>query len=149
MPYWLVKSEPDAWSWKMQQDKGDVGESWTGVRNYQALNNMKKMQIGDKGFFYHSNKGREIVGIFEVISGLYPDPTAERDTRWECVTIRAVCDMPFPVSLIAIKANSLLAKMDLVVFSRLSVQSVMWDEYKEVCRMGKLYSPPLSKFGEN
>lgn len=145
MAYWLVKSEPCVWSWKMQQDKGSIGEAWTGVRNYQARNNMRKMRIGDKGFFYHSNKGREIVGIFEVITGTYPDPTVEGYSPWECVDIRAVCSMPCPISLVAIKGNLQLSKMALVTFSRLSVQSVKLDEYLEVCRMGKLSSPPLSE----
>lgn len=127
----------------MQQDKGRVGEAWTGVRNYQARNNMRKMRVGDKGFFYHSNKGREIVGIFEVITCTYPDPTAEQSSCWECVDICAVCSMPCPVSLMAIKANPRLSSMILIVSSRLSVQPVTTDEYLEVCRMGKLSNPPL------
>ncbi|MEG8099127.1 EVE domain-containing protein [Candidatus Liberibacter brunswickensis] len=143
MSYWLVKSEPDLWSWKMQQGKGIVGEAWTGVRNYQARNNMRKMHVGDKGFFYHSNKGREVVGIFEVITSAYSDPTAGQSSCWECVDICAVCSMPFPVSLVSIKSNLRLSRMMLVVSSRPSVQPVTLDEYLEVCRMGKLLDPPL------
>ncbi|AKK20559.1 EVE domain-containing protein [Candidatus Liberibacter africanus] len=143
MAYWLVKSEPCVWSWKMQQDKGHIGEAWTGVRNYQARNNMRKMCVGDKGFFYHSNKDREIVGIIEVITCAYPDPTAEGSSCWECVDIRAVCSMPFPVNLVSVKANLRLSQMILVTCSRLSVQPVTIDEYLEICCMGKLSNPPL------
>ncbi|MBY7649951.1 MAG: EVE domain-containing protein [Candidatus Liberibacter europaeus] len=146
MAYWLVKSEPNVWSWEMQKDKGEIGEPWTGVRNYQARNNMRTMRIGEKGFFYHSNHGREIVGIFEVITRAYHDPTANEDFRWECVDIRAVCNMPYPVRLYDIKSNPSLAKMILVIASRLSVQPVTSEEYLEICRMGKLINPPISEF---
>ncbi|AHA28123.1 EVE domain-containing protein [Candidatus Liberibacter americanus] len=143
MAYWLVKSEPNVWSWDMQQNKGFIGEAWTGVRNYQALNYMKKMMIGDKGFFYHSNYGREIVGIFEVIASSYPDPTSDLSSRWECVDIRAVCSMPSHISLHDIKCNPMLSEMALISFPRLSVQPVTFLEYVEVCRMGNLLNPPL------
>ncbi|MBA5724162.1 EVE domain-containing protein [Candidatus Liberibacter sp.] len=148
MSYWLFKSEPNVWSWVMQQGKGEVGEAWTGVRNYQARNNMRKMQIGEIGFFYHSNQGREIVGIVDVIRCSYPDPTADALSGWECVDIRAVCSMPLPVSLREIKVNPRLARMMLVVSARLSIQSVTEDEYLEVCRMGTLDNPPLSGYLE-
>ncbi|TPP07098.1 EVE domain-containing protein [Rhizobium glycinendophyticum] len=143
MAFWLYKSEPFKWSWEMQKAKGEVGEEWTGVRNYLARNNMRAMKIGDKGFFYHSNEGLEIVGIVEVCALSHPDSTAEGDARWDCVDIRAVCDMPKPVSLKDIKANEKLAKMSLVTSMRLSVQPVTEDEYFEVCRMGGLDKPPV------
>jgi len=143
MAFWLYKSEPFKWSWEMQKAKGDVGEEWTGVRNYLARNNMRAMKIGDKGFFYHSNEGLEIVGIVEVCALSHPDSTAEGDARWDCVDIRAVCDMPKPVSLKDVKANEKLSKMALVTSMRLSVQPVTEDEYFEVCRMGGLENPPV------
>ncbi|KQW28040.1 ubiquinol-cytochrome C reductase [Rhizobium sp. Root274] len=143
MAFWLYKSEPFKWSWEMQKAKGEVGEEWTGVRNYLARNNMRAMKIGDKGFFYHSNEGLEIVGIVEVCALSHPDSTAEGDARWDCVDIRAVCDMPKPVSLKDVKANERLAKMALVTSMRLSVQPVTEDEYFEVCRMGGLEKPPV------
>ena len=135
--YWLFKSEPDAFSWDMLVAKGEAGEPWSGVRNYQARNNMRLMKIGDLGFFYHSNEGREVVGICEVTALAHPDTTAEGGT-WECVDVKAVTPMPRPVTLDTIKQNPALAKMMLVVNSRLSVQPVMPDEWKEVCRMGGL-----------
>jgi predicted RNA-binding protein with PUA-like domain len=143
MAFWLYKSEPFKWSWEMQKAKGEVGEEWTGVRNYLARNNMRAMKIGDKGFFYHSNEGLEVVGIVEVCALSHPDSTAEGDARWDCVDIRAVCDIPKPVSLKDIKANEKLAKMSLVTSMRLSVQPVTEDEYFEVCRMGGLDNPPV------
>jgi len=142
MAYWLFKSEPFKWSWDMQKAKGEIGEEWTGVRNYLARNNMRAMKIGDKGFFYHSNEGLEVVGIVEVCALSHPDSTAEGDPRWDCVDIRAVTDMPKPVSLKDIKANEKLSKMSLVTSMRLSVQPVNEEEYLEVCRMGELDNPP-------
>lgn len=133
--YWLFKSEPDSWSWEQQKAKGDKGEQWDGVRNYQARNNMREMKVGDLGFFYHSNQGREIVGIVEVCAPAHPDSTTD-DPRWECVDIRAVADMPRPVTLDEIKENPRLAEMVLVRNSRLSVQPVTAEEWREVCRMG-------------
>lgn len=137
MQYWLFKSEPSAWSWEKQKAKGEVGEVWTGVRNYSARNNMRAMQIGDRGFFYHSNEGLEVVGIVEVCALSHPDPSTD-DPRWDCVDIRAVKDMPKPVTLKDIKANPALADMSLVTSMRLSVQPVKPDEWTEVCRMGGL-----------
>ena len=142
MAHWLYKSEPAAWSWQQQKDAGEKGTEWTGVRNYLARNNMRAMQIGDKGFFYHSNDGLEIVGITEVCALSHPDSTAGEDPRWDCIDIRAVCDMPKPVTLKDIKANPKLAKMSLVTSMRLSVQPVTDDEWREVCRMGGLDNPP-------
>ncbi|MBI0000399.1 EVE domain-containing protein [Bartonella sp. W8122] len=141
MAYWLFKSEPFKWSWDMQKNKGAEGEQWDGVRNYQARNNMRAMKIGDKGFFYHSNEGLEIVGIVEVCKTAHHDSTTD-DPRWECVDIRAVCDMPKPVTLKAVKANPKLANMSLVTSMRLSVQPVREDEWQEVCQMGGLSPAP-------
>lgn len=140
--YWLFKSEPFKWSWEQQKAKGDAGEEWDGIRNYQARNNMRKMQLGDKGFFYHSNEGLNVVGIVEVCALSHPDSTTD-DKRWDCVDVKAVCDMPEPVSLKDVKANPNLAEMSLVTSMRLSVQPVTEAEYLEVCRMGKLENPPL------
>ncbi|SON53870.1 EVE domain protein [Hartmannibacter diazotrophicus] len=137
MAYWLFKSEPHKWSWEMQKAKGAAGQEWDGVRNYQARNNMRTMKIGDQGFFYHSNEGLEIVGIVEVCALAHPDSTTD-DPRWECVDIRAVKDVPKPVSLSTVKATPSLAKMSLVTSMRLSVQPVTEEEWAIVCRMGGL-----------
>ncbi|PRD44519.1 EVE domain-containing protein [Phyllobacterium phragmitis] len=141
MAYWLFKSEPNKWSWQKQQAAGKQGTQWDGVRNYLARNNMRAMQIGDKGFFYHSNEGLEIVGVVEICKLAHHDTTTD-DPRWECVDIRAFCDVPKPVTLKAVKANPALAKMALVTSMRLSVQPVTEDEWKEVCRMGGLEPAP-------
>ena len=142
MAFWLYKSEPFKFSWDKLKSKGETGEEWDGVRNYQARNNMRAMKIGDKGFFYHSNEGLEVVGITEVCALSHPDATAKDDPRWDCVDIRAVCDMPRPVSLKDVKANPKLAAMSLVTSMRLSVQPVTEEEWIEVCRMGGLDNPP-------
>jgi len=141
MAYWLFKSEPTSWSWEMQKKKGDKGQEWDGVRNYQARNNMRAMKIGDLGFFYHSVKETSVVGIVEVIATAHPDSTTD-DPRWECVDIRAVQDIPQPVSLEEIKANPKLRDMVLVNNSRLSVQPVSDAEWEEICRMGGLDKAP-------
>ncbi|MBA5778484.1 EVE domain-containing protein [Stappia sp. F7233] len=137
MRYWLFKSEPFKWSWEMQKARGAAGEQWDGVRNYQARNNMRAMELGDLGFFYHSNEGKEIVGIVEVCALAHPDSTTD-DPRWECVDIRAVKDMPKPVTLADVKAEPRLAEMSLVTSMRLSVQPVTEEEWKIVCEMGGL-----------
>ena len=137
MRYWLFKSEPDKWSWDQQKAKGDVGEEWDGIRNYQARNNMREMKIGDLGFFYHSNIGKEVVGIVEVCAEIHPDSTTD-DPRWECVDVKAVRDLPKPVTLADVKAEPQLAQMSLVTSMRLSVQPVTEDEWKRVCEMGGL-----------
>ena len=141
--YWLLKSEPDAHSWAMQKARGAAGEPWGGVRNYLARNNMRAMRLGDRGFFYHSNIGKEIVGIVEVCALAHADPDDATGT-WECVDVRAVCDLVTPVTLADVKANPKLAKMSLVTSMRLSVQPVTADEWREVCRMGGL---DLKKIG--
>jgi len=137
MAYWLFKSEPGAWSWENQKAKGEAGEQWDGVRNYQARNFMRDMTIGDRGFFYHSVDEKRIVGIVEIIAEAHPDSTTD-DERWECVDIKAVADMPQPVSLDQIKADERLTDMVLVKNSRLSVQPVTAKEWKIVCKLGGL-----------
>ena len=136
MAYWLFKSEPSTWSWQDQVEKGEVGEEWDGVRNYQARNFMREMKVGDRGFFYHSQKDKEIVGIVEVIAEAHLDSTTD-DDRWECVDIKAVGPLPSPVSLDMIKDNPKLADMVLVRNSRLSVQPVTAEEWDIVCQMGE------------
>ncbi|PCI02793.1 MAG: ubiquinol-cytochrome C reductase [Hyphomicrobiales bacterium] len=142
MQYWLFKSEPFKWSWENQKAKGDVGEEWDGIRNYQARNNMRAMKIGDRGFFYHSNEGLEVVGIIEVCALSAPDSTID-DERWDCVHIRALCDMPVPVKLSDVKASDALSESALVKSMRLSVQPVRDDEWTEMCRMGGLNGKTL------
>jgi predicted RNA-binding protein with PUA-like domain len=137
--HWLFKSEPEVFSWEMLKARGKAGEPWDGVRNYQARNNMRAMLPGDLGFFYHSGESKEIVGIMEVSALAHPDPKDGTGT-WECVDVRAVRDIPHPVPLAAIKDNAKLAKMMLVVNSRLSVQPVTAAEWDEVCRMGGLHT---------
>jgi predicted RNA-binding protein with PUA-like domain len=119
MRYWLFKSEPSTWSWDQQVAKGDAGEEWDGVRNYQARNFMREMEVGDLGFFYHSQSEKAVVGIVEVIAEAHPDSTTD-DERWECVDIKAVEAMPRPVTLDQIKGIEGLADMVLVKNSRLS-----------------------------
>jgi predicted RNA-binding protein with PUA-like domain len=137
MAYWLFKSEPDVWGWDAQVAKGDAGEEWNGVRNYQARNNMRAMKIGDLGFFYHSNVGKEIVGIVEVCQLSAPDSTTD-DPRWDCVHIKAVRPLKQPVTLEQAKADPRLADMALVKNTRLSVQPVTEAEWKVVCELGGL-----------
>ena len=136
MAYWLFKSEPDVWGWDAQVAKGEAGEEWDGVRNYQARNNMRAMKLGDKGFFYHSRSGLEVVGIVEVCAEAHPDSTTD-DPRWECVDIRAVKPLAKPVSLETIKADPRLSEMVLVKNSRLSVQPVTDEEWDIICKLGE------------
>jgi predicted RNA-binding protein with PUA-like domain len=135
--YWLMKSEPDAFSWDDLVKKGAKGEPWSGVRNFTARNNMKEMKVGDLCFFYHSNIGKEVVGICEVIALAHPDPTDDTG-KWECVDVKATEALPKPVTLQDVKANPKLAEMALVKSFRLSVQPVTKAEWDEVCRMGGL-----------
>ncbi len=135
MNYWLVKSEPSTWSWDQQVAKGAKGEAWTGVRNHTAKLNMMKMKKGDRAFYYHSNEGKEIVGIVEIIREHYPDPT-DKTGKFVCVDIAADKPLKKPVTLETIKAEAKLAEMDLVKYSRLSVQSVKPDEWKLICKLG-------------
>jgi predicted RNA-binding protein with PUA-like domain len=137
MAFWLIKSEPDTWSWAQQVKRGAKGEAWSGVRNHQAKLNLMRMALGDQCFFYHSNEGREIVGIAEVIKTAYPDPTADKGP-WVCVDVIAKVALPRPVTLDAIKDEPRLAEMMLVKNSRLSVQPVTADEWELVAKMGGL-----------
>jgi predicted RNA-binding protein with PUA-like domain len=136
MAHWLYKSEPFKWSWDMQVEAGDEGTFWNGVRNHSAKLNMMAMKKGDTGFFYHSNEGKEIVGIVEVIKEAYPDPTAEPGEPWVVVDIKAVKPLLKPVTLVDVKAEPRLAKMSLVTSMRLSVQPVTEEEWKVVCELG-------------
>jgi predicted RNA-binding protein with PUA-like domain len=137
MRYWLFKSEPSTWSWDNQKAKGSAGEEWDGVRNYQARNFMRDMKIGDRGFFYHSQKEKSVVGIVEVIAEAHQDSKTD-DPRWECVDIKALTDVPNPVSLDVIKQDQRLSDMVLVKNSRLSVQPVTDDEWAVICELGKV-----------
>jgi predicted RNA-binding protein with PUA-like domain len=137
MKYWLLKSEPEAWSWAMQKKKGAKGEPWSGVRNHTAKRNMMAMKKGDLGFFYHSGDEKAVVGIVEVIGEYRPDPTDEKGI-FGLVIMKAVKDMPKPVTLAECKANPKLAEMSLVTSFRLSVQPVRDAEWKEVCRLSGL-----------
>lgn len=134
MRHWLMKSEPDVFSWDDLVAVGAKGEEWNGVRNYLARNNMRAMELGDRVFFYHSNIGLEVVGIAEVCALSHPDSTTE-DPRWDCVDIRAVEALPRAVTLKEIKATPELSNMALVTSMRLSVQPVTPGEWAIVCRM--------------
>jgi len=131
--YWLVKSEPDAFSWDQQVANGI--EPWTGVRNFMARNNLRAMKKGDLAFFYHSNIGKEIVGVVRVAREAYPDTTAEKGD-WSAVDMQAVGPMPKPVSLATIKDTPALADIALVRQSRLSVMSITPEHWKLICEMG-------------
>ena len=136
MAYWLVKSEPNVWSWDQQVSTGAKGELWTGVRNHTAKLNLMKMKKGDLGFFYHSNIGKEIVGVVEVIREHHPDPTAEQGDPWVVVDFSARNPFPNPVTLEAVKAEPRLKDMALMKYSRLSVQPVTAEEWNLICTMG-------------
>ena len=135
MRYWLFKSEPNKWSWDQQVAKGEAGEEWDGIRNYLARNNMREMKIGDRAFFYHSNIGKEVVGIVEVCALSHPDSTTD-DPRWDCVDIKAVKPFKRPVTLAEVKDDPRLTEMSLVTSMRLSVQPVTEREWKIVCDLG-------------
>lgn len=141
MAYWLFKSEPATWSWDDQVKKGDAGEEWNGVRNHTAKLNMKAMQKGDLGFFYHSVDEKSIVGIVKVIAEAHPD-SKDATGKWFCVDVAAVEPMPKPVTLAYVKAEPKLAEMALVKQSRLSVQPVSAEEWKLICKMGGLKKLP-------
>ena len=136
MAYWLFKSEPSTWSWDNQTAKGDEGEEWDGVRNYQARNFMRAMKLGDRGFFYHSQTEKAVVGIVEVCAEAHPDSKAG-DPRWECVDIKAVRPFVQPVTLDQIKSDPRLSGMVLVKNSRLSVQPVSEDQWLAICALGQ------------
>lgn len=134
MARWLLKSEPDVFGWDDLVAKGAAGEEWNGVRSYQARNNMIAMKLGEQGFFYHSNEGKAIVGILEVIAEAHPDSTAN-DPKWQCVDVRAVAPLKRPVTLADCKAEPRLAGMVLVNNSRLSVQPVTDEEWAVVMEL--------------
>ncbi len=134
MAYWLMKSEPGAWSWEDQVNDG-VAE-WDGVRNYQAANNLKAMRTGDQAFFYHSVKEKQVVGIVEVVKEYYPDPT-DPSGRFGMVDIKAVRPFARPVSLAEIKAEPRLQDLALIRQSRLSVMPVTGEEWRLICAMGE------------
>ena len=136
MNYWLMKSEPSTWSWDDQLARGEDGEGWDGVRNHQASNNMKAMEIGDLAFFYHSVNEKQIVGIVEVCELYHPDPT-DASGRFGMVTVRAVASMVRPVTLAEIKADERLAEMALVRQSRLSVTPVSTAQWAILMDMGE------------
>jgi len=137
MAHWLFKSEPSAWSFAQQIEAGAKGTSWNGVRNHTAKLNMMAMKLGEQGFFYHSNEGKAVVGIVEIIKPYYPDPSDET-SKFGMVDIRAIRPLPREVTLEAVKAEKRLATMALVTLSRLSVQPVTEAEWKIVCAMGGL-----------
>ena len=136
MQYWLVKSEPSAWSWDDQVKGGSKGDAWTGVRNHTAKQNLMKMKKGDQAFFYHSVDEKSIVGVVEVVREAYPDPTAKSGEPWVVVDVKAVAPLRRPVTLADIKAEPRLKDMALVKLSRLSVQPVTAAEWQLVSKMG-------------
>ena len=137
MAHWLVKTEPEEFSWDDCTKRGSKGEPWTGVRNFTARANMKAMKKGDLAFFYHTGDERQIVGIAEVIREAYPDPTDEKGV-FVAVDVKAIKPLPKPVTLAAAKAAPRLKEMALVKYGRLSVQPVTATEWALICRMGGL-----------
>jgi predicted RNA-binding protein with PUA-like domain len=139
MVYWLVKSEPETWSWAQQKKEGRKGAEWTGVRNFQARSNMRKMKRGDLAFFYHTGEEKAVVGIVKVVKEAHPDST-DPSGQWDCVDVAALADLPRPVMLAEIKAK--LKNMALARNPRLSVQPVSEAEWRKVCTLGGLDNPP-------
>jgi predicted RNA-binding protein with PUA-like domain len=138
--YWLMKSEPDVFSWSDLVKKGATGEQWTGVRNHTAKLNLMKMRKGERFFFYHSNIGKEIVGIGEIVREHYPDPTAEAGSPWVVTEVIARVPLVKPVTMADVKTVPKLKEMALLKYSRLSVQPVTGDEWKIVCKVGGVSS---------
>ena len=136
MAHWLVKSEPDAFSWQQQVE--NKVEPWTGVRNHMARNNLRAMRKGDLAFFYHSNIGKEIVGIVQVVREAYPDPTVEPGEKgdWSCVDMKAVKPLKTPVTLAQLKADPAFAELPLIRQSRLSVMPVSDEHWNAICALG-------------
>ncbi len=135
MAFWLLKTEPETWSWEMQAKRGARGEVWSGVRSHMAKNNLLRMKHGERAFFYHSGRTKEIVGIVQVIREAYPDPTDDTGT-FVAIDVMAVTPIKVPVSLNAIKAQARLKNIVLVTNSRLSVQPVSAAEWRIICRLG-------------
>ena len=136
MAYWLIKSEPDTWSWDQQVKKGAKGDSWTGVRNFQARTHLQNMKKGDRAFFYHTGDEKAVVGVAEVIKEAYPDPTADAGSPWVCVDVIAKEPLKNPVTLEQAKTDPALKDMSLVTSFRLSVQPVTAAEWRHVCKLG-------------
>jgi predicted RNA-binding protein with PUA-like domain len=136
MAYWLIKSEPSSWSWDDQVKAGAKGTAWSGVRNHLARKNLNGMKKGDRCFFYHSNEGKEIVGLVEVIREAYPDPTTTKSEPWLAVDVGARAELKKPVTLTDIRTNPKLSKMALIKSARLSVQPVTLEEWKLICGLG-------------
>ena len=134
MAKWLFKSEPDVYSFEQLQATGKAGDEWTGIRNYQARNNMRLMKLGEQGFFYYSNVGKAVMGIVEVCKLAHVDSTADNPT-WDCVDLRAVAPLPRHVTLDEIKLDAKLKDMVLVVNSRLSVQPVTEAQWEHICKL--------------
>ena len=135
MKYWLLKSEPDVWSIDDQKKAGDKGVAWDGVRNYQARNNLSKMNVNDLCFFYHSNIGKEIVGIVKVIKSSFPDKT-DKKGRFLAVQVRFITKLQKPVTLDQIKKNKLIRHLPLIKQSRLSVMPIDFKSWKIIYKMG-------------
>jgi predicted RNA-binding protein with PUA-like domain len=141
MAYWLLKSEPDGWSWEQQVAAGAKGDQWSGVRNFAAQKHMKEMKLGDLGFFYHTGDEKQVVGVVKVVALAHPDST-DSEGKWSCVDVAAVAPVPKPVTLADVKAEPALKDMVLVRQARLSVQPVTDAEWKLVCKMGGLTKLP-------
>ena len=137
MNYWLLKSEPDVWSIEQQRDAGSEGVDWDGVRNYQAANNLRSMKLGDLCFFYHSNIGKEIVGIVKVIKEAFPDKT-DKKKKFVAVQVRFIQKFKSPVSLVKIKKTKAISHLPLIKQSRLSVMPIDYKSWKIICKMGKI-----------
>ena len=137
MNYWLLKSEPDVWSIEQQKDAGSEGIAWDGVRNYQAANNLRSMKLGDLCFFYHSNVGKEIVGIVKVIKEAFTDKT-DKKKKFVAVQVRFIQKLKSPVSLVKIKKNKAISHLPLIKQSRLSVMPIDYKSWKIICKMGKI-----------
>jgi len=138
MAYWLLKTEPEDFSWDDQVKRGKKGEAWSGVRNFTARKNLKDMKKGEKFFFYHTGDEKQVVGIGEVLAESFPDPTAKKGEPWVAVTTGAVEPLPKPVTLSDVKAEAKLKDMALVKYGRLSVQPVTDEQWKLICKMGGL-----------
>ena len=137
MKYWLLKSEPDVWSIEQQKKAGIKGAAWDGVRNYQAANNLRKMKKGDLCFFYHSNIGKEIVGIVKIIKSAFIDKT-DKEKRFVAVQVRFVSKFKTAISLEKIKENRKISHLALIKQSRLSVMPIDYKSWKIICNMGKV-----------
>jgi predicted RNA-binding protein with PUA-like domain len=136
MAHWLLKTEPEEFSWDAQVKRGAKGETWSGVRNFTARRHLNEMKKDDTFFFYHTGDEKQVVGIGEVIREAYPDPTAKAGEPWVAVTTKALEPLPKPVTLAAVKAEAKLKDMALVKYGRLSVQPVTAEQWKIVCKMG-------------